>query len=190
MKWFTDVSADVTSSGKVSFIMVNLYHSSSQRRYTMKKFARYSAWSAAMGVAVLLSTSVALSAKSTDDVWFKGTPVDLIEQNLAVALRMHSDGIQASASQVVRDLKGLLPSQEFTSVIIPLMGIVKNEDGDPAVRTVAALALYDLKSSRGDFALSQMARFSRNDRIKHLCAWLTYERNRQSTFARPVSGTN
>ena len=156
----------------------------------MKHPGRFSVRSSAIAVALLLVTSVPLSAKSPDDVWFKGTSVDLIEQNLAAALRMHSDGVQASASQVVRDLKGLLPDQEFTSVIIPLMRIVKNEDGDVSVRTVAALALYDLKSSRGDFALSQMARFSKNDRIKHLCAWMTYERNRHSVTAVSTSGTN
>lgn len=132
-------------------------------------------------IAMLLFASSALSAKNTDDAWFKGTAVDLIERNLAAALTMRSDGVQASASQVVRDLKALLPDQEFTPVVIPLMSIVKNEDGDVGVRMVAALALYDLKSARGDFALSQMARFSKNDRIQHLCLWLTYERNRQQS---------
>lgn len=145
----------------------------------MKRVARYPWTGAVFSIAVLLFTSSALGAKNADDVWFKGTPVDLIERNLAAALRMQSDGVQASASQVVRDLKTLLPSQEFTSVVIPLMRIVKNEEGDAAVRMVAALALYDLKSSRGDFALSQMARFSKNERIKHLCTWLAIERNRQ-----------
>lgn len=118
-----------------------------------------------------------------NDVLFKGTPVDLIEQNLAVALRTPSPGVQASASQTVRDLKGLLPNQEFSTIVIPLMGILKDEHRDVAVRTIAALALHDLHSQRGDFAIQQVARFTENQRLAHLCTWLTVERKMKESPA-------
>lgn len=118
-------------------------------------------------------------ATKTNEVWFKGSTVDVIEKSLAVALTTPSPGMQASASQVVRDLKVLLPDQEFSLLVIPLMGIVKNEDSDVASRMVAALALHDLQSARGDFAIQRVAQFTKNDRMKRLCSWLTHERLQQ-----------
>jgi hypothetical protein len=134
---------------------------------------------AAAAFAVVAASSIALSARNNDDVWFKGSTVDAIERSLAMALRTPSPGMQASASQVLRDLKDLLPDQNFSLLIIPLMAIVKDEDADVAVRMVAALALYDLKSAKGDFAIERVGQFTRNERMKHLCSWLTYERSQK-----------
>ena len=137
--------------------------------------------SAILSLVVIVTT--ANGATKTDEVWFKGSTVDAIEKSLAMALRTPSPGMQASASQVVRDLKVLLPDQDFSLLIIPLMAIVKNEDAEAPVRMVAALALHDLKSGKGDFAIQQMARFTSNERLKHLCSWLTYERRQQKAPA-------
>jgi len=131
---------------------------------------------AGLFIAVIAFASSTLGASKSDEVWFKGSTVDLIERSLAMALRTPSPGMQASASQVIRDLKGLMPDQEFSLVIIPLMGIVKDEDADVSVRMVAAIALHDLQSGKGDFAIQRVAQFTRNDRMKHHCLWLTYER--------------
>ena len=98
-----------------------------------------------------------------------------------MALRTPSPGMQASASQVVRDLKVLLPEQEFSLLIIPLMAIVKNEDAEVPVRMVAALALYDLQSAKGDFTIQRVAQFTKNERMKHLCTWLTYDRMQKNS---------
>ena len=130
----------------------------------------------ALVITVPVFASASLCANRNDEVWFKGATVDAIEQSLAMALRTPSPGMQASASQVIRDLRVLLPDQEFSLLIIPLMSIVKNEDADVPVRMVAALALHDLNSGKGDFAIQQTARFAKNERLKHLCAALTYER--------------
>ncbi len=127
-------------------------------------------------IAMMAFTSTALSSKKGDQERFKGTPVSLIEQNLAIALQMPSPGIQASASQVVRDLKALLPEHEFSGLVIPLMAIVKDEDADIATRMVSALALHELQSAKGDFAIERVALFTANERMKHLCMWLTYEK--------------
>jgi len=130
-----------------------------------------------MLVAVISTTATTRN----DEVWFKGSTVDAIEKSLAMALRTPSPGMQASASQVVRDLRVLLPDQGFSLLIIPLMVIVKNEDAEMPIRMVAALALHDLRSGKGDFAIQQMAQFAKSERLKHLCSWLTYERHQQNT---------
>lgn len=131
---------------------------------------------AGLSIAVIVFASSTLGASKSDEVWFKGSTVDVIERSLAMALRTPSPGMQASASQVIRDLKTLLPDQEFSLLVIPLMGIVKDEDVDVSVRMVAAIALHDLQSGKGDFAIQRVAQFTKNERMKHHCLWLTYER--------------
>lgn len=131
---------------------------------------------AGLSIAVIVFASSTLGASKSDEVWFKGSTVDVIERSLAMALRTPSPGMQASASQVIRDLKTLLPDQEFSLLVIPLMGIVKDEDADVSVRMVAAIALHDLQSGKGDFAIQRVAQFTKNERMKHHCLWLTYER--------------
>ncbi|HCV44305.1 MAG TPA: hypothetical protein DGH68_12525 [Bacteroidetes bacterium] len=129
----------------------------------------------------MLIASVVLGGSKSDAARFKGATVDAIEKSLVMALKSPSPGVQASASQVIRDLKGLLPEEKFSLVTIPLMGIVKDENADAAVRIVAALALHDLESGMGDFAIERTAQFTDNERMKHVCLWLTYERLRETT---------
>lgn len=145
----------------------------------MKRFTILSV--AIVAIAWAASMSPALASAKSGDVWFKGATVDVIEQNLAIGLKTPSPGVQASASQVVRDLKVLLPDQEFTRLIIPLMAIVKDEDAGVAVRMIAALALYDLQSAKGDFAIQRVAQFTKNERMRHLCTWLAYDRMQKNS---------
>ena len=123
--------------------------------------------------------SSARSALSAVEFFFDR--FDAIEKSLVMALRTPSPGMQASASQVIRDLKVLLPDQEFSLLLIPLMRIVKDEEADVAVRMVAALALHDLESGQGDFTIKRVAQFTKNDRMKHLCTWLAYTRFQKGT---------
>jgi hypothetical protein len=148
-------------------------------------------FAAGLFVAVIVFTSSTLGGSKTDEVWFRGSTVDVIERSLAMALRTPSPGMRASASQVIRDLKLLLPEQEFSLLVIPLMAIVKDEDADVSVRMVAALALHDLGSAKGDFAIQRVAQFTKNERMKHHCLWLTYERVMKSpTEARTTAMLN
>jgi|WetSurMetagenome_2_1015567.scaffolds.fasta_scaffold912204_1 hypothetical protein len=135
------------------------------------------------GLALLMSAVATAGSKVT---YFKGTSVEIIEQNLAIALETPSPGMQASASQTVRDLKALLPEQEFSHVIIPLMRIVKDENAAVPVRTLAALALHELNSSRGNFAIERVALFSSNERMRHLCTWLVVGKNAPQAATVPV----
>ena len=121
--------------------------------------------------------------------------LNVIEQNLVQALESNSPGLQASAAQVIRDVKKLRPEFKFSRSVIPLMGNVKNERSDIGARIVATLALHELKTARGDFAISRSAKFSNNGRIQHLCTWLTYARAKEndanpSVIARGASQTS
>jgi hypothetical protein len=102
--------------------------------------------------------------------------LDQIEKSLVNALESNIPGMQASAAQTVRDLKALLPDREFSRLVIPLMRIVKNEDGHACSRIVAALALSELHSDMGDFAIAREAKFSDCKRMQHICSWLAFNR--------------
>lgn len=117
---------------------------------------------------------------------FINATVEQSERSLKQGLESRSVGMQVSAAQTVRELKQLLPGEEFSSLVIPLMRIVRNEDASVASRIVAALALHDLQSERGDYAIKQVARFTGNERVKHVCSWLSYHRKRGDTA---TSGT-
>lgn len=121
--------------------------------------------------------------------------LNVIEQNLVQALESNSPGLQASAAQIIRNVKKSRPEFKFSRSVIPLMGIVKNETSDTGARIVAALALHELKTARGDFAIMRIAKFSDNRRIQHLCTWLTYTRAKEngvkhSVIARGASQTS
>ena len=100
----------------------------------------------------------------------------VVESNLIVALKSDSPGLQASAAQVIRDIKARVPEYDFARSIIPLMGILKDNDKDPGVRGIAALTLHEIGSDRGDFAIKQESRFCSQPQLRRLCTWLTYAR--------------
>ena len=107
---------------------------------------------------------------------FSDEKIDLIQDNIVLALRSGIPGMQADAAQLVRDLRNLRPDQPFSGCIVPLMRIVKNESGDQSARVLAAFALDKLESERGYFAISRTAQFTENPMLKHVCTWLTYDR--------------
>ena len=122
-----------------------------------------------------LGVATGFAGQRSNEVKFKGATVAAIEENLAIGLSTGNAGLQASASQVVRNLKALLPEQDFSLLVIPLMRIVKDANADIQVRMIGALALHDLQSARGDFAILRAARFETNERLRRLCTWLAYE---------------
>ena len=103
----------------------------------------------------------------------------MIESNLKTSLDNDSPYVLASASQVISDLKRLRPEQSFSELIIPLMAIVKNKNIRQGARISAARALHDLQSAKGDFAIKRVALFTEDSLIRHVTAWLTYERMTQ-----------
>ena len=102
--------------------------------------------------------------------------IDLIEVNVVNALQSGIPGMQADAAQLVRDLNSIRPEQEFSKTVIPLMAILKDEEAENGARILAALALNQLESEKGYFAISRTASFTSDPMLKHVCTWLAYQR--------------
>jgi hypothetical protein len=107
---------------------------------------------------------------------FKNATIEQTEKSLIMALESESPGLQTSAALTVRELKALMPQRSFSCFVIPLMRIVKTEDGDRCSRVIAAIALHDLHSAIGDYAIARAAKFCDCERLKRTCTWLTYYR--------------
>jgi|WetSurMetagenome_2_1015567.scaffolds.fasta_scaffold90770_2 hypothetical protein len=104
----------------------------------------------------------------------------LVEENVVVGLNSGVPGVQADLAQLVRDLKDLYPEYSFSSVTIPLMGILRDESAATPVRVMAALALDELESAVGDYAIAQLPRFTDDARLQYICAALTQRRMKQT----------
>jgi hypothetical protein len=134
-------------------------------------------------VALLAAATVMLAAPAfaLENVPpFQHATVEQSEQSLELALESASEGMQVSAALTVQELKAMFPEREFTTLIIPLMRIVKNEDADENTRVVAAIALHGLRSDRGDFAIARTAEFTDQPQLKRACQWLAYYRVMES----------
>ena len=130
-----------------------------------------------VAVAILFVASFAQAQYNGDQVVrFKNATIEQTEKSLIQALESNSPGLQMSAAVTIRELKTLFPNRSFSSLVIPLMRIVKDEDGEGCSRVVAALALHDLHSAIGDYAISRAAQFAECSQLKRACAWLTYYR--------------
>lgn len=103
----------------------------------------------------------------------RATP-DQTELSLKKALESNSSGLQLSAALTVREMKRMMPQKNFTSLVIPLMAILKDDKADEGVRTIAAMALHDLRSARGDYAISSLAQDASSPNIQRICQWLSY----------------
>jgi len=126
---------------------------------------------------IMMVTQPLLARDETPAVGrFMNATIEQSEKSLQIALEAPSTGLQLSAANTARQLKELLPDEEFSSLIIPLMRIVKDENAETSARMVAAIALDGLRSAKGDFAISRMAEFATDPRVKNTCAWLTYHR--------------
>lgn len=128
------------------------------------------------GMVVLVISTVQVLAGPPSVLRFVNATVEQSEQSLAIALTSNSPGLQTTAAQTVRDLKVLLPARTFSPLVIPLMRLVKDESEETASRVLAALALHDLHSSVGDFAIARTAEFTDSEQLRHLCWWLAHYR--------------
>jgi hypothetical protein len=133
-----------------------------------------------LGMMVLVAAPVKALDETLPTPRFVNATVDQSEKSLKMALESISAGSQLTAAQTVRELKTLLPGRYFSSLVIPLMRIVKDENSDTHSRVVAAIALHELRSAMGDFAISRTAQFTDNHQVKHVCSWLTYNRKSEA----------
>lgn len=81
--------------------------------------------------------------------------------NLLIGLRSDNYGLRTGSAYMLGEI-------EANEAVIPLMKMLrteKNEDG----RIVAALALYKINDSRGDFAVRQAIKFDDSKRVRKMC---------------------
>lgn len=109
--------------------------------------------------------------------------VDQTKKSLVIALESESPGLQATAAETVRELKALLPEESFSVFVIPLMRIVKNGDAQIEARIMAALALSDLHSDRGDYAIRMEAKNCESCRLGYILGALAVHRAREVQLA-------
>lgn len=140
----------------------------------------------AVSVSLLLIAGRSVAQETTTPLFNPNNTVRLqqTEKSLVIALESDSPGLQATAAQTVRELKVLLPDESFSAFVIPLMRIVKNGDAQVEARILAALALQDLHSHRGDFVIKMEAKYTGNGRLAHIFGALAMERVKEVQSAR------
>ena len=109
----------------------------------------------------------------------------LIKENVVIALTGGISGQQADAAQLVRDLRYLRPEQSYEGYVVPLMAILKDENADRGARILSALALDELGSSRGDFAIARTAQFTSDPHVRYVCSSLVMSHGVNQKSARP-----
>jgi hypothetical protein len=114
---------------------------------------------------------------------FTKATVERIEKDLIRALESNSPGLQTSAATTLIQMRKLVPNYAWSQSIIPLMRIVNGENYEADARIAAALALYELRTDRGDYSIVRNARFTSNARVKRYCTMLAV--NRQFENAKP-----
>jgi hypothetical protein len=129
-----------------------------------------------IGVILLIAPVVYAQDGNAPVRRFVNATIDQSEASLYLALHSNSFGVRVTAANTIRQLKELYPEQSLSSLVIPLMGIVKDEAEDATSRVVSAIALHELHSAIGDFAIERTAEFTKNPRVKYICSWLAYYR--------------
>ncbi|HLF13753.1 MAG TPA: hypothetical protein VI932_02545 [Bacteroidota bacterium] len=107
---------------------------------------------------------------------FTEEKISVIEENLVRDLESPIVGVVIGGAQTVREMKKAVPAHDFSKLIIPLMRIVKDPNADRASRILSALALHEIDSERGNFAISREADLSTDEVFKTLCANLAKAR--------------
>jgi len=129
------------------------------------------------GVLCYAGTLGAGTPSAGTDPRFNPAQLDRIERSLAMALESNSPGMYTSAALTLQQVKAVVPDYSFELCVIPLMRIVKTERYDPTARIVAAIALHELHSGRGDFAIARTGVFTDDPGVRRTCGWLAYYRS-------------
>ena len=97
------------------------------------------------------------------------------EEMLVQALKSNSTNMSSSATQTIRELEQIFPSESFSSFIEPLSVIIKNEKADTQLRILSALALDGLHSDKGDKVIYEVAKNTTNESLKNISMALAIE---------------
>jgi hypothetical protein len=86
---------------------------------------------------------------------------ELVELNLLNGLENENAGLKSSSAFLLGEFKS-------EKSVIPLMRVLRNNE-DPALRIMAALALYKIGDARGIWAVQQASRFDDNECVRKKC---------------------
>lgn len=131
-----------------------------------------------LAIALLVSVTAlhAQETKSTTRIEAQHKPTGSMkkgpaeyEVNLLKTLESENPAVQAQSVQTIRDLEQMFPQYPFKSSIAPLGAKLKDENADPVVRRLAALALDELHSDAGDAFIRDVAGSSPDKGLQALC---------------------
>lgn len=107
---------------------------------------------------------------------FSQAQIERIEKSIVKSLECDIPDLQINAALTLHRFREVAPEYDWERCIIPLMRILNGEENNPPMRLIAAMALHELRSSRGDFTISRNAQFTDNPRVKRYCAILARTR--------------
>jgi hypothetical protein len=96
-----------------------------------------------------------------------------VEKSIAKGLESKESAQQIDAAMMLHRMRELAPGHEWDRCIIPLMRILNGENNHPSARLLAAMLLHELRTERGDFAISRNAQFTDDARVKRYCTILS-----------------
>lgn len=91
------------------------------------------------------------------------------EASIRQGLESNSPRLQQTSIQSLRELMQLAPEYSFSTLITPLESALGNEQADPLVRYLSALALDELHSDAGDAAIRKASANDKDKGLQTLC---------------------
>lgn len=108
-------------------------------------------------------------------VKFINSSLEQTEEMILESLQSDKVGIVASSAQTIRQLQEIFPDKPFSSLIDPLIKIIQDEEGDTHVRILSALALDGLHSKKGDDAIFEVSKTTKDKSVKDALSALSVE---------------
>jgi len=125
----------------------------------MKKSIKYAS--------ILLTAAVVLSFTNTFAQDKVITNYEVIESNLLVGLEVGNEGLTASCTYFLGELKS-------ENAVIPLMAILHDSDNQK-LRQAAVLALYKINSNKGLYAIKQAMELDDDAQTRKISKILYYQ---------------
>lgn len=102
------------------------------------------------------------------------------EKMLIQHLQNDSTNSVLSAVQAIWELEQIFPTEPFSSFILPLIDIVKNEESEPQLRILSTLALDGLHSDQGDKVIFEASKNTTDESFKNVCIAISFESSKIS----------
>lgn len=75
----------------------------------------------------------------------------------------------SSAAQTVRELQQIFPEESFSSMLNPLIKVVKDENGETVSRILTLFAIESMHSDDGDAAIKELQNSTSNITLREIC---------------------